>query len=69
VGGLDEPSAGKVPTPDDPLRRVEVSGVTRPGRIKRYVCTVCGYSYDPAVGDPANGISPGTRFEQLPETW
>ena len=33
------------------------------------VCDVCGYIYDPAVGDPDNGIEPGTAFEDLPEDW
>ncbi|MDR0978025.1 MAG: rubredoxin [Endomicrobium sp.] len=30
---------------------------------------VCGYIYDPAVGDPDKGITSGTPFEQLPEDW
>ena len=37
--------------------------------MKKYVCDVCGYVYDPAVGDPDNGIAPGTAFEALPDTW
>jgi len=37
--------------------------------MKKYVCGVCGYLYDPAVGDPASGMPPGTAFEDLPETW
>ena len=37
--------------------------------MKKYVCTVCGYEYDPEVGDPDNGIAPGTAFEDLPEDW
>ena len=36
--------------------------------MKVYVCGACGYEYDPAVGDPDNGIKPGTAFEDLPET-
>ncbi|HOF02463.1 MAG TPA: rubredoxin [Atribacterota bacterium] len=35
----------------------------------RYVCTVCGYVYDPKQGDPEAGIEPGTSFEDLPEDW
>lgn len=35
--------------------------------MKKYVCDVCGWEYDPAVGDPENGIEPGTAFEDLPE--
>ena len=35
--------------------------------MDKYVCTVCGWIYDPAVGDPENGIAPGTSFADLPE--
>lgn len=38
-------------------------------RMDRYVCSVCGYVYDPAEGDPDNGIEPGTKFEDLPDDW
>ena len=34
----------------------------------KYLCP-CGYEYDPAVGDPDNGIAPGTAWEDLPEDW
>lgn len=37
--------------------------------MDKYVCDVCGYIYDPAIGDPDNGIEPGTAFEDLPEDW
>ncbi len=37
--------------------------------MKRYECVVCGYIYDPAEGDPENGITPGTAFEDLPDDW
>ncbi len=36
---------------------------------KKYQCDVCGYVYDPAVGDPDGGIAPGTPFENIPEDW
>ena len=35
----------------------------------RYICTNCGYIYDPASGDPAAEIPAGTSFEELPEDW
>ena len=35
--------------------------------MKKYVCDVCGYIYEEALGDPDNGIEPGTKFEDLPE--
>jgi len=34
-----------------------------------YVCALCGYIYDPTLGEPDDGIEPGTAFEDLPETW
>ena len=37
--------------------------------MDKYVCNVCGYEYDPEVGDPDNGLAPGTAFEDLPDTW
>jgi rubredoxin len=36
---------------------------------KKYICPVCDYIYDPAVGDPDSGIAPGTAFEDIPEDW
>ena len=37
--------------------------------MKKYICTVCDYIYDPEVGDPDNGIEPGTAFADLPDDW
>ena len=37
--------------------------------MEKYVCEVCGWVYDPAVGDPENGIKPGTAFAELPDDW
>ncbi len=41
----------------------------RSHKMVRYVCTVCGYIYDPAEGDPDNGVPAGTPFESLPADW
>jgi flavin reductase (DIM6/NTAB) family NADH-FMN oxidoreductase RutF/rubredoxin len=41
----------------------------RKSDMQRYVCSVCGYIYDPAVGDTDNGIAAGTPFERLPDNW
>lgn len=38
-------------------------------QLKKYVCSVCGYVYDEAKGDPDNGIAPGTKWDDLPEDW
>lgn len=37
--------------------------------MKKYVCDVCGYEYDPAVGDPSNGVPAGTAFENTDGSW
>ncbi len=37
--------------------------------MEKYECGPCGYIYDPAEGDPDNGIAAGTAFADLPEDW
>jgi rubredoxin len=37
--------------------------------MQKYECTLCGYIYDPEVGDPVGGIPAGTAFEDLPDDW
>jgi flavin reductase (DIM6/NTAB) family NADH-FMN oxidoreductase RutF/rubredoxin len=41
----------------------------KPTASARYICTVCGYVYDPEKGDPDGGIAPGTAFEDIPDSW
>jgi rubredoxin/flavin reductase (DIM6/NTAB) family NADH-FMN oxidoreductase RutF len=43
--------------------------VSKGDKAMKYKCLMCGYIYDPAKGDPENGIDPGTEFEDLPDTW
>ncbi|MGE5551288.1 MAG: rubredoxin [Bacteroidota bacterium] len=38
-------------------------------RYDLWQCSVCGYIYDPAKGDPDAGVKPGTPFENLPADW
>ncbi len=38
-------------------------------KMAKYECTVCGYVYDPELGDPDGGIKPGTPFEEIPDDW
>ena len=37
--------------------------------MKKYICKVCGYIYDPSEGDPVGNIQAGTAFENIPEEW
>lgn len=39
------------------------------GRLALWVCARCGWTYDPASGDPFRPIPPGTAFEDLPADW
>jgi rubredoxin len=38
-------------------------------KMAKYECSVCSYIYDPKLGDPDNGIAPGTPFEEIPDDW
>lgn len=68
--GYENLEAKRVMDLDNPVPTVpidyEVFTKTATGK---YVCSICGYVYDPAVGDPDNGIPAGTPFEELPEYW
>lgn len=37
--------------------------------MKKYRCNVCGYIYDPEIGDPDGGVAAGTAFENIPDAW
>jgi flavin reductase (DIM6/NTAB) family NADH-FMN oxidoreductase RutF/rubredoxin len=41
----------------------------KPKPAAKWQCAVCGWIYDPALGDPEGGIMPGTPFEELPADW
>lgn len=48
---------------------IPVGEITFKTASGKYVCSVCGYVYDPKVGDSDNGIPAGTKFEDLPQDW
>ena len=37
--------------------------------FRKYKCKTCGHIYDEQLGDPKNGVAPGTRWEDVPEDW
>ncbi len=37
--------------------------------MEKWRCSVCGYVYNPEIGDPESGIAPGVLFEELPDSW
>ncbi len=64
--GANSPSAGKEvchPENDEEVIKISFTGG------KKYVCTVCNWVYDPAIGDPDGGITAGTAFEDIPDDW
>jgi rubredoxin len=47
----------------------KVNSTLKKGGRMKYTCLVCGYIYDPDVGDPDGGVAPGTLFEEVPDSW
>ena len=37
--------------------------------MQKWECEACTYVYDPEIGDPDNGIEPGTPFDDIPDDW
>ncbi len=59
-------------TPKSAATYIEVRGKKRIAKGEKgmkYKCIMCGYIYDPVVGDTENGVEPGTEFADLPEDW
>ncbi len=59
---------GKVP-PQSPSFIRELDEPKPEKKVKKYVCSICGYIYNPELGDPEQNIPPGTPFEDLPDDW
>lgn len=57
------------PTYIDPEKLMKETEIPSGETYDKYECSVCGHIYDPAAGDPASGVAPGTRFEDLPGDW
>lgn len=51
------------------MRSTESQGTEEVKEYKTYMCTVCGFIYDEALGWPEDGIPAGTRWEEVPDTW
>ena len=62
-GGISPKTAPTYSRVVDKVQKTEVK------KMDKYVCKVCGYVYEPEKGDPGSGISPGTKFEDIPNDW
>jgi flavin reductase (DIM6/NTAB) family NADH-FMN oxidoreductase RutF/rubredoxin len=65
-GGFSPKSA---PTYSSEVDKSKIKKPKEEKKMDKYVCTVCGYVYDPAKGDIESGIVPGTAFEDIPDDW
>lgn len=54
---------------DNPPASITVEEIAKAEATGRYVCSICGYVYDPEIGDPDNGVPAGVAFEDLPDDW
>ena len=57
------------PTYQGKQEKPEKEGTNEMAESKNYVCDICGYVYEPAAGDPDNGVEPGTSFADVPDSW
>ncbi len=51
------------------IDKTKLKGTAIKDEAVKYQCAVCGYIYDPATGDEATGVKPGTKFEDIPDDW
>ena len=55
--------------PENLIEEKSTSKEVVAGTSAEHICIICGYTYDPELGDPYNDIPPGTSFEDLPEEY
>lgn len=67
--GPENLAAKRVVDLANPPETIPVGEITFKTRTGKYVCSVCGYVYDPEVGDASQGVAAGTPFEELPDDW
>jgi rubredoxin len=56
-------------TPSSAPTYLKTEAVREVRKMDKFKCTICGYVYDPEIGDPDSGIKPGTSFDELPDNW
>ena len=68
--GYENLEAKRVMDLDNPPESVPIDyEIEAKAATGKYVCSICGYVYDPEAGDPEHGIPAGTAFEDLPDDW
>ncbi|MBQ8464624.1 MAG: rubredoxin [Alphaproteobacteria bacterium] len=67
--GYENLESKRVVDLNNPPKTIPVGDLIFKTKSGKYVCSVCGYVYDPAIGDETQDIAAGTPFEKLPENW
>lgn len=67
--GVENLEGRKVIDLDNPPESIPPEEIVYQTSDGKYVCSVCGYVYDPAKGDPEHGVPAGTPFDKLPADW
>jgi glyoxylase-like metal-dependent hydrolase (beta-lactamase superfamily II) len=67
--GYENLEAKRVVDLDNPPESIPPGEIVKKEATGKYVCSICGQVYDPAIGDPDHGIPAGTPFEELPDDW
>ncbi|MBR1600532.1 MAG: rubredoxin [Alphaproteobacteria bacterium] len=67
--GYENLEAKRIVDLNNPPKTLPVGDITFKTKSGKYVCSICGYVYDPGVGDETQNIPAGTAFEDLPDTW
>ena len=67
--GYENLEAKRIVDLDKPTETIPPGEIVFKQATGKYVCSICGTVYDPAVGDPEHGIPAGTKFEDLPADW
>lgn len=67
--GYENLEAKKITDLSDPPESIAPGEIEAGQASGKYVCSICGYVYDPEIGDPDNGVPAGTAFEDLPDDW
>ncbi len=65
----NKPSSVKNPANKNTAIKVKPEKKEEKKEMSKYECIACGYIYDPAKGDPSQGVKPGTSFDDLPADW
>ena len=66
---LLDPGAMQKPESAQGNRIASISSSDTDTALRQWVCVICGWIYDEALGYPDDGIAPGTRWEEVPDDW